>query len=150
MPASGVQTQASSLAEGGFLGAQLGKGSGAGDYAIVSAAYVNVDAVNLTATVIIPKGFVAIVSSQGLWKGSLAGTLGLSIADGGVTLQEQLFTIAAASNEAAFGLTWMVKGDGASHVFTIQGKTSAGTLTVRNSSVTHLPSLLIELTQSNF
>jgi len=60
-------TYASSTAEGGKLGAVFSRGSGLGNYSITSQSFITVDPANLNSgqNILIPKGFVAIVSACG-------------------------------------------------------------------------------------
>jgi hypothetical protein len=146
----GFQTQASSMAEGGKLGATLLKGTGAGNYTTSSASYVAVDSSNLLGNFIVPRGFSLLLAAAGLWSASVASTVGIAVTDGATILQELLFAPAAATTLAQYSLSFAILGDNAGHAPQIQWKTSAGTATMANSSTTHLPTLLVELTQSNF
>src|SRR5258708_6107476 len=88
-------TYASSTAEGGKLGTLFSRGSGLGNYSITSQSFITIDPANLKAGqgILIPKGFVAIVSAGGSVNSAVAAVqVGMGIGDNGVLLAEQDIT----------------------------------------------------------
>lgn len=148
-------TYASSTAEGGALGAIFSRGSGAGNYSITSQSFITVDPKNLNAgqNLLIPKGFVAIVSAGGSLNSAVAAVqVGVGIGDNGALLAEQDITGPGIGQNSSFGLNWIIQGDGLVHNITLMARTNviADACVIVNSSATNAPYLLVEITQSSF
>lgn len=154
----GRTTYSSSESEGGYnakLGFLLTQGTGLGNYTSASTSYVDVDATNLTGKVIIPVGWVAVLSGSGvLGVNTASAVVGVGLADAGTLLQEQKVqpSISGASSQIGFGLSWVLKGDNKGHSFSLQFKTTnaADSVVLFNDSALHVPTLIIELGPSNF
>jgi hypothetical protein len=151
---SGVSTFASSTSEAqGKLGAQLVTGSGAGNYSSATKSFQPVDGGGgqLTVSTLIPKGFVLLVASSGVVGSTHAGdTIGVGLLVDGVLKTEQDLVPHGTTQLMPFGLSYAIFGDGAFHSISLAYRTSSTNVTMGNSSATHLPFILAELTQSNF
>ena len=121
-----------------------------------STSYVSVDATNLVLTVpVIPNGFVVGLSAAGvLGVQTATAIVGVALFDGTTLLQEQKVqpAVSGVAAQVAFGIQWVIVGDGLTHVFSLKYKTTAGadSVVMFNDSATHVPTLVAQLTQSNF
>lgn len=145
-------TMASSQSEGGNLGVYFLSGPGTGNYATNSQSYVLVDSAFLSKTIVVPLGYVAMVSANGVI-GSLTAAVPVfaGILVDGILKAESVSTGAAAGNLVGFDVQYMLVGDGNAHTFAMAFHTTAtaDNAVIGNSSASHTPSLLIELTQSS-
>jgi len=147
------------MAEGLKLGAVLQRGSGSANYSTVSTSYVAVDN-GMNYAIVVPQGYVALISFCGVATiATLADSVWVAILDvfgdnsGGGILSEQQINIPVVSALAGigFGVQALIVGDGRGHiispVFKANSASHAGQ--ILNNSLTHAPTLLVELTQSN-
>jgi hypothetical protein len=118
------------------------KGTGLGNYTTASTTYVRVDATNLAYTVVVPVGQKIMIWSSFTHNPSAASTnMNVALADGTADntgiLVESLFQ----SSGGFFpgNLSWVLIGDGASHTFNLQFKTTASSNNILNSSATSIP-----------
>lgn len=136
----------------GILTSTLKKGAGSVNYTTSSTSYVQVDAVNLLYTIVVPTGWKLVIQVSGTVSNTdSTTTTSVAIADGGTILQEVASAPAANNLADAFSLGWLVVGDGASHTIDLRFKTSNGThaATIINSSTSAVPSMVFMLTPSN-
>jgi len=153
------QTYAASSSEGGKLGSVLQKGNGLGNYTTASLSYVAIDN-GMNYTIFVPQGYVAILSFSGVATIATAiDSVWVALQDvfadgsGGGILSEQQINVSTVSATAGigFGVQALIVGDNLFHtvvpVFKANNATHAGQ--ILNNSLTHAPSVLIELTQSN-
>ncbi len=122
-------------------------GSGAGDYSTSNAAYVDVDATNLSYTVTIPKSWNLHVIVHCVAQLSGAGVMTFGILDGSI-IEEKPFDIVAATAaiRAPYFLQKIITGDGASHTVKLQWKVSANTATLTNGTAANAPRMVFLLT----
>lgn len=149
---SGVQTDASSLSEGGKLGCIFLTGAGSGNYQTNSQSFVNVDTALLSQSIVVPQGYVLMVSANGVaGTATAAAEVSVGVTVDGVLVAESINEGAAAGNLVGFDVQYMIVGDGKSHTVAMVYRTNAtaDNAIIGNSSVTNVPSLLLELTQSN-
>jgi len=154
------QTYASSSSEGGKLGSVLQRGNGLGNYTTTSLSYVAIDN-GMNFTIMVPQGYVAIISFAGVATiATAADSVWVAIqdvlADGSGSsgiLSEQQINVSTVSATAGigFGVQALIVGDNRFHtivpVFKANNASHAGQ--ILNNSLTHAPTMLVELTQSN-
>ena len=150
----GVSTYGSSVSEArGKLGATLITGSAAGNYSSTTSVFQPVDGGGgqLTMRVQIPLGFALLVAAAGA-VGSTGGTaVAVGLLVDGVLKTEQDITPHGTTQLSAFGLSYVVVGDGSIHSIALAYRgTAGGNVTIGNNSATHVPIIMAELTQSNF
>lgn len=127
------------------------KGSGAGAYSTASASYVDIDATNLAYTVTIPVGMkLAVTAYITTQDSTLAAAQGFAIFDTqpSAVISETVNEAEVAANREQMVLTAVITGDGNAHTVKLQFKTSAGTMTVSNSSTSFTPRMLLLLSPS--
>jgi hypothetical protein len=152
---TGQQSYGASEAEGGKLGVIQLLGGGLGNYATSSLSYVAVDSTLLQQTVMVPKGFVLMITASGVCGASTgaAQTVATAIAVDGVVQQEsQTRTTTTANALIGFSNQYMVVGDGLAHTIALMYRAAspaAGNAVIGNNTATHVPQLTLELTQSN-
>lgn len=149
---SGTQTDASSLSEGGKLGCIFLTGAGSGNYQSNSQSFVNVDSNLLSQSIVVPKGYVLLVSAAGVAGTATAAVpVAVGITVDGVLVIETDCQGAAAGNLVGFDVQYMIVGDGLAHTVAMVYRTNAtaDNAVIGNNSATNVPSLLLELTQSN-
>jgi hypothetical protein len=150
---TGQNTDASSLSEGGKLGCIFLSGAGSGNYQTNSQSFVNVDSNLLSQTIVVPKGYVLMVSANGVAgnNGTGVAEVSVGISVDGILKAESINEGAATGNLVGFDVQYMIVGDGLSHTVSMvyRVNTSSNNAVIGNSPVTNVPSLLLELTQSN-
>jgi len=149
---NGIQTDASSLSEGGKLGCIFLTGAGTGNYQTNSQSFINVDSNLLSQSLIVPKGYVLMVSAAGVAGTATAAVpVAVGITVDGVLVVETDLQGAAAGNLVGFDVQYMIVGDGLAHTVAMVYRTNAtaDNAVIGNNSATNVPSLLLELTQSN-
>jgi len=111
-------------------------GQTTGNYATTSTSYVDVDATNLTYTVVIPSGYKLFVIATLNTQGTNVASAGLGIYDSvaaalvGFSVVETIVVNVRNSNVALA----LINGDDASHTVTMQWFTGAGTLTANGAA----------------
>ncbi len=149
---TGQNTDASSLSEGGKLGCTFLSGAGTGNYVTNSQSYVNVDSNLLSTNVIVPVGYVLLVSANGVaGTATAAAEVSVGVSVDGVLAAESINEGAAANNLVGFDVQYMIVGDGKSHTVAMVFRTNAAAdnAVIGNNIATNVPSMLLELTQSN-
>ena len=149
---NGIQTDASSLSEGGKLGCIFLTGAGTGNYQTNSQSFINVDSNLLSQSLIVPKGYVLMVSAAGVAGTATAAVpVAVGITVDGVLVVETDLQGAAAGNLVGFDVQYMIVGDSLAHTVAMVYRTNAtaDNAVIGNNSATNVPSLLLELTQSN-
>src|SRR5262249_5711398 len=134
------------------MGMTLKSGSGSGNYTSKSTSYVQVDGSNLAFAVTVPTGWKLLIQASGTARSSSpAAPLSFALADNGSVLVEQSLAPRATGSGAAFGLNWIVTGDGASHAIDLRFKTGNGSsaVNVANSTPTNVPVMTFVLMPSN-
>jgi hypothetical protein len=128
----------------------LKKGTGLGDYSTASTTYVRVDTTNLVYTVTVPVGQKVLISTTGSLNNS-TGTWEVALADGTADNSGILNSQPISTNLGIFGfsLVWVFVGDGASHTFNLQYRTTGGTLVMKNGSATQVPTMTFWLGVAN-
>jgi hypothetical protein len=128
------------------------KGTGLGNYTTTSLTYVRVDSTNLAYTVTVPVGQKIMIWASFVHNPSAASTnMNVALADGtadntGILVENQF-----QSSGGFFpgSLSWVLIGDGASHTFNLQFKTTGSTNNILNSSATTIPVMTFWLGVAN-
>jgi len=148
-----VTTPGTGLCYDGCAVSTIKTGSGSSNYTSTSTSLTNVDGTNLSYTVTIPTGWKLLINSAGsITVATNPVFVTVALADGGTPLQQQFIQPTTAGNDQAFGLSWIITGDGNSHTITLQYKTSNASDAVtiaQNSSTGLTPTMTFLLTPSN-
>ena len=127
-------------------------GSGLGDYTHSGDTnLVDVDPINLSYTVTVPVGWKLKIQAMGsCYVSTNVAFLELAISDGGTPLAVQVVVPGVVGSPMAFGVQYLLNGDGNSHTIRLQYKTfTAGdAISIFNQTLA-APTMLFELTQSN-
>lgn len=130
----------------------LKKGSGAGNYTTsADTNYHDVDATNLSYTVVVPTGWKMSVAASGAISSITAvAPVQVALYDGATILELPVIPASTVSY-STFALNWVILGDGNSHTVKLQFKTTNGsdTATIQNASATNLPTMVFRLEYSN-
>src|SRR5665213_412703 len=126
----------------------LKHGTGSGNYSSASSTFVDVDTTNLKYSVLVPTGSNLVVTAWGTLQATAGpSTFFIAISDSGTPLnqQDQEVSSGGTPQQAPFSMSWVLAGDGFTHVISLQYKTGGGSssnATVLNSGGT-IPGMMI-------
>lgn len=136
------------------MGITVKKGGPSGNYTTTSTGYVNVDATNLVYSVVIPVGWkLSVVATASMFVTTAAVNIGLAIADlaavPNVVVEYEPLP-AATTAVVPVSLAWVQAGDGNTHSYYLQFKTTnASSTAVLQNSGQVIPIMVFTLMPSN-